>query len=736
MDTDGHFTIDCYDDTWETYPQATQGHHWLWDSPFIKSITLNHVDTISENAFENCYNLTSLTIPNDVKSFKNNAFKGCSGLTSITVVGGNPNYDSRNNCNAIIETASNTLIIGCKNTVIPDNVTAIGDSAYFQCLDLTSVTIPSSMTRIGENVFCGCKSVTDVYCYADPSTLFWDDDNMDDFKDRRETICHVYDASDWSCYSRKVNVSFVGDLPSIADNADNSTALNKWNGKKVNLMLKGRTLYLDDDWNTLCLPFNVDVFDGTPLEGFTVKQLDTETACDGHKTGVENGTLYLNFKDATSITAGQPYIVKRNSDLVICSEADWNTFAQNVNKGTSYEGKVVRLGADISVSTMASGTFKGTFEGYGHTINLNLSGGGQGLALFYTIDGATIQNVKVTGTVTSSYHRPATFAAFVEGSSTIKNCWSSVAIVSTHNNAWIDGGAFVSRVASGVTLTMTNCAFIGSVTYNPNTYSGGSMVGFSQAGAKVNLTNCLYSPTSLALTAVAYNPHIFVSGDERGNLANCYYNAVAKASILEEEGFDGSIMSTSALAEALGNNWEVSGGNVLSKCIPDINNPIFDGVTINSAAPTVVASEDGKVQFVGNYAPIGVGNEDNTMLFLGEDNAIRHPNAAMGINACRAYFYLPDGMGNPRIGDVNGDGQVSVTDVMAMVGYVLGSVDSGFVAENADINGDGQISVTDVMALVNKILQGDQSITDIVVNGADGIVYDGGGNGPARASRK
>ena len=59
--------------------------------------------------------------------------------------------------------------------------------------------------------------------------------------------------------------------------------------------------------------------------------------------------------------------------------------------------------------------FKGMFDGNGHTINVNLNGGGEALALFHVIDGATIQNVKVTGTITSSNHRPATFAAFVEG---------------------------------------------------------------------------------------------------------------------------------------------------------------------------------------------------------------------------------------------------------------------------------------------------------------------------------
>ena len=73
-----------------------------------------------------CYGLsglTSVTIPNSVTEIDNEAFSDCSGLTSIKVVGGNSVYDSRENCNAIIETATNTLIRGCKNTIIPNSVT-------------------------------------------------------------------------------------------------------------------------------------------------------------------------------------------------------------------------------------------------------------------------------------------------------------------------------------------------------------------------------------------------------------------------------------------------------------------------------------------------------------------------------------------------------------------------------------------------------------------------------------
>lgn len=71
-------------------------------------------------------------------------------------------YDSRNNCNAIIETASNTLIAGCKNTIIPNSVTSIGESAFYKCYGLTSIEIPSSVTIIGGEAFYNCDGLTSI----------------------------------------------------------------------------------------------------------------------------------------------------------------------------------------------------------------------------------------------------------------------------------------------------------------------------------------------------------------------------------------------------------------------------------------------------------------------------------------------------------------------------------------------------------------------------------------------
>ena len=129
----------------------------------LVSVTIgDSVTTIGNWAFSGCSSLASVTIPDSVTSIGAGAFEGCAGLESLTVDTNNTVYDSRNNCNAVIETASNTLIAGCKNTVIPNDVTTVGEDAFFGCTSLTSVTIPDSVTSIGDFAFCGCTSLASV----------------------------------------------------------------------------------------------------------------------------------------------------------------------------------------------------------------------------------------------------------------------------------------------------------------------------------------------------------------------------------------------------------------------------------------------------------------------------------------------------------------------------------------------------------------------------------------------
>ena len=160
---------------------TTIGEGAFSNNPGITSISIpSSVTTIGDGAFSSC-GLTSIVIPASVTSIGDTqdglyglpgAFNSCSNLTSITVEAGNPVYDSRNNCNAIIKTATNTLVQGCNNTVIPSGVTSIGNDAFLNSL-LESITIPEGVTSIGVMAFAynssgGSSQLSSVFL---PSTL-------------------------------------------------------------------------------------------------------------------------------------------------------------------------------------------------------------------------------------------------------------------------------------------------------------------------------------------------------------------------------------------------------------------------------------------------------------------------------------------------------------------------------------------------------------------------------------
>ena len=170
----------------KTYSVTSIGQDAFENCNGLTTVTIgNNVTHINKWAFYHCKGLTSVTFGNSVQTIDVAAFYGCSALTSVTIpksvthIGGNAFgynpaletfiveegnsvYDSRENCNAIIETAINTLVSGCKNTVIPCSVTRIASSAFDNCSGLTSIVIPNSVTSIGECAFYDCTVLTSV----------------------------------------------------------------------------------------------------------------------------------------------------------------------------------------------------------------------------------------------------------------------------------------------------------------------------------------------------------------------------------------------------------------------------------------------------------------------------------------------------------------------------------------------------------------------------------------------
>lgn len=345
----------------------------------------------------------------------------------------------------------------------------------------------------------------------------------------------------------------------LSDNSSNTETIANAiaAAEKYNVTLQGRMLYTDGDWNTLCLPFDVESFNGTPLEGFTVKEIDMETENNGHKTGYVSGTLYLNFKDATSIKAGKPYLMKK-------------------------------------------------------------------LAMK---DGATTPSYTATGGTDAWNNNDSRFRYpyLIDGNT---------------NNRW----------RTNFTGSPVYCEF--------NADAPVHMTGYKLTTGNVNTG---FDPTVWTLQAKENVNDAWTIIDSRNaniNSRDALPNGrtTPKSYTIQKSG-NYRFFRFEVTKVGSGSNQMCLSELTMLAIYPDdaasIENPTFMNVFFDGTEPTTITSEDGAVSFTGIYNPFSIGNEgNNTILFMGADNTLYYPNAAMNINSFHAYFQLNNGIvcGNPSQG--------------------------------------------------------------------------------------
>ena len=456
--------------------------------------------------------------------------------------------------------------------------------------------------------------------------------------ENKATLFHVFNTGAWSDFSN-VNVTFVGGLTiRFEDLVDNRDFIAAFNNQQRSVTLLDRTIDKNGEWTTLCLPFHLSSLTGTPLEGFTIKELDTENAYDGHKTGVEDGTLYLNFKDATSIVAGKPYIVKK----LVTDVDEESTPTYEATDGTA--GSLPQ-------------------QGYANLIDGNPGG----------------------------------------------NRWRTN--FDPNNPPFCEFHSDAPVYVIGDTLTTGNQGVINDPTVWTLSVSADGNAPWTVIDSRNTIKNTADALPSGRTTKKAYT--------------------VQKPGIYQYFRFE--VKST------VGNTYMcLSELTLQAKHAIDakITDPVFTNVTISSE-PTAVTSSDGAVSFIGSYKPTDLIANDRDKLYLGAFSTLGYPTSNMTISSSRAWFQLNNGLMASLKGDVNGDGKISVTDVMGLVNSLLGHASDNFVIDEADTNGDGQISVTDVMVLVKSVIQGNKGISNVVINtGDDPITFGGGSTGPARVKKR
>ena len=308
-------------------------------------------------------------------------------------------------------------------------------------------------------------------------------------------------------------------------------------------------------------------------------------------------TMFLMVQGASawngSGSSGAPY--------QITSTADWNTLASNVANGNTYSNTYFKLTADITVTTMVTATFSGTFDGGGHTLTFNYTATGDNAAPFAYITGATIENLRVAGTITTSKKFAAGIVAISNGG-TITNCRSSVTIASSTSGDGTHGGLVADSFQGK--LDINNCLFDGKLLGTTTTSCGG-IVGWHKQGT-LNITNTLFAPAEV--TVQVQGGAIFARNGAT-SLDNCYY--ISDWSAATVQGTNANSMTTAALVTALNGsnkNWCIHRGNAI---------PIMVNLVISTEAQwdtfaANVGNYDGKYVQLG--ANIGTANAPITTM--------------------------------------------------------------------------------------------------------------------------
>lgn len=135
-----------------------------------------HLKELRMGAFSDCKNLESMVIPSSTSFVDGAVFAGCDNLKSLEVEEGNKKYDSRERCNAVIETQTNMLVAGCRASFIPESVIAIGERAFLGCTGLESLIVPDGVSEIGYRAFWDCRDLVSLSIPEHLEDVFFDKD--------------------------------------------------------------------------------------------------------------------------------------------------------------------------------------------------------------------------------------------------------------------------------------------------------------------------------------------------------------------------------------------------------------------------------------------------------------------------------------------------------------------------------------------------------------------------------
>ena len=538
----------------------------------------------------------------------------------------------------------------------------------------------------------------------------------------------------------------------LASVGTNSGIIEAAVGEKVyDVTLADRMLYAGGAWNTLCLPIDINDISETPLQGFTIKELDTRSVVDGHKTGIANGKLYLNFRDATRIKAGKPYLVQKKFGKVACT-ATCGTAGFKESEGFA---KLVdgMINTKWCSSTGHSGYNDGWICEFSVPSPVRVTG--------YSL---------TTASDTYEYVERNPMVWTLQGKLNEGDAWTDIDSrdVTQNSNDALPAVSMVSNIYDvsadkqgtyqyfrfKVSQSGTNKMQLSELTLTTFTYSGNSLVDGDPATNwtvdrdKGESFACEFQ-TSYPVSAFSYTLTTASDTESNLNFRPSRWKLFGKLNESDEwvqidyhDYHDGHLPTTNSTPktydisigsegyyryyrlEVLDNHepfMEKIALGELKLNVSDgyVPNPRFCFFHISDAAPTAVTSGDGKVSFVGSYDSMPLTAGEKVALFAEGQNTLIWPDKDMVVGSCHALFRINttddinafvlnfDSTGSFAPGDVNGDGKVTITDVALVMEYIktrMAPADCNM--DNADVDGNDEITISDAVAILGIVLEG------------------------------
>ena len=696
---------------------TTIGDNAFYYSTGLSSIQIpNSVTRVKRGAFFGCTGLSSITIPYSVTSIDRQSFSGCTGLSQISVSGSNTKYDSRDNCNAIIETSTNELIAGCKNTIIPNSVTSIGSDAFFDCLSLTSITIPNSVTSIGFSAFFDCKGLTTITI---PSSVSFIGGSA------------FYFCIGLTSIKISSSVTTIGDyafayctgLTSITCESETPVAITN------------------------------SVFDNVP------KSTCTLYVPAGSKTLYESAEGWNEFEHIVEIGSGQDilatgqcgddvtYTIYSDMSMVISGTGEMWGYTNNGNFGLhindDYYQSIEKVIIEDGVTNIGGSAFRGCTS----LTSIDIPNSVTSFGVFAFEDCTSLASIEIPNSVTdlSITHTFCGCSSLTSitipngvgyiGIGTFNSCTglTSIEIPNSVTSIWEGAFKFCTSLTSieipNSVTSIDRYAFYGCSGLTSITCEGETPASIENSSSfeGVDKSNCiLYVPLGSKTTyesAEYWNEfeHIVEFGGEPDTDISALDN------VIYVEQVDGRIGDTMDIPVKLKNDFDVRGFQFTME--------LPEGTTVNSWKMSTNrlpsgATESDKVsmqKIEGNKIVVACTLNYGDATFTGNDGVIATVNVTFAddmeegsypiyLTACASNdatgYYNPQlsdvkstlVLENYVSGDANGDGRVMIGDVTAILNYIVGNQFDNFKMKAADVNGDGKVLIGDVTAVLNLIV--------------------------------